>query len=136
MYGFNDDDRSRSTFSKQGEKDNLMVNKWQKNIIFFLRGWGFSFFIALIITLSFRSAIADWNDVPSGSMKPTILEGDRIFVNKLAYDLKIPFIGWQIAHWDDPQRGDIVIFFSQFLNQMSSSIYIYGLSGNKITIVG
>jgi len=38
---------------------------------------------------SFRSAVADWNDVPTGSMKPTILEGDRVFVNKLAYDLKV-----------------------------------------------
>ena len=39
---------------------------------------------------SFRSAVADWNDVPTGSMKPTILEGDRVFVNKIAYDLRVP----------------------------------------------
>ena len=48
----------------------------------------------LVIVLSLcalRSAVADWNDVPTGSMKPTIMEGDRVFVNKLAYDLKVPF---------------------------------------------
>ena len=45
-------------------------------------------------------------------MKPTILEGDRIFVNKLAYDLKIPFTTWHLAEWNNPQRGDIVVFFS------------------------
>jgi signal peptidase I len=45
-------------------------------------------------------------------MKPTILEGDRILVNKLAYDLKIPYTGWRIARWDDPERGDIVVLFS------------------------
>ena len=61
---------------------------------------------------AFRSAIADWNDVPTGSMKPTIMEGDRIFVNKLAYDLKAPFSTWHIAQWDNPRRGDIVVFFS------------------------
>jgi signal peptidase I len=35
----------------------------------------------VLIATSFKSAIADWNIVPTGSMKPTILEGDRIFVN-------------------------------------------------------
>ena len=40
--------------------------------------------IALVIATSFKSAVADWNVVPTGSMKPTIVEGDRIFVNKLA----------------------------------------------------
>ena len=44
-------------------------------------------FVVVVLT-AFRSSIADWNDVPSGSMRPSILEGDRIFVNKLAYDLK------------------------------------------------
>jgi len=70
----------------------------------------------LIITAavlgSMRSALADWNDVPTGSMKPTILEGDRVFVNKLAYDLKVPFTTWHIATWGEPKRGDIVVFFS------------------------
>src|SRR6266478_5117799 len=47
--------------------------------------------ILVIVLFAIRSSIADWNDVPTGSMIPTILEGDRIFVNKMAYDLKIPF---------------------------------------------
>jgi len=64
------------------------------------------------VAFSFRSAIADWNDVPTGSMKPTILIGDRIFVNKLAYDLKIPFTQTRIATWSEPQRGDIVTCWS------------------------
>jgi signal peptidase I len=63
---------------------------------------------------SFRSAVADWNDVPSRSMEPTILPGDRIFVNKLAYDLKIPFTMWRVAQWGDPQRGDIVVLWSPY----------------------
>ncbi len=54
------------------------------------RDWrGFVLFIAVMVV--FRSAIADWNQVPSGSMKPSILVGDRIVVDKLAYDLRIPF---------------------------------------------
>ncbi len=89
-----------------------MTEKWKKRIYKFWKGWGCSIFIALLIATSFRSAIADWNDVPTGSMKPTILEGDRIFVNKLAYDLKVPYTTWHITRWDDPKRGDIVVFFS------------------------
>jgi signal peptidase I len=46
------------------------------------------FLIFALVMFAARSSLADWNDVPTGSMKPTILEGDRVFVNKLAYDLK------------------------------------------------
>jgi len=45
-------------------------------------------------------------------MKPTIEEGDRVVVNKLAYDLKIPFTTVQLFKWGDPHRGDIVVLFS------------------------
>ena len=68
--------------------------------------------ILALVMFSVRSSLADWNDVPTGSMKPTILEGDRVFVNKLAYDLKVPFTTWHLADWGNPQRGDIVVFYS------------------------
>jgi signal peptidase I len=45
-------------------------------------------------------------------MKPTIFEGDRIVVNKLAYDLKVPFTTWRIASWSKPARGEIVVLYS------------------------
>ncbi len=74
--------------------------------------WIRPFILILLVMGTFRSAVADWNHVPTGSMKPTILEGDRIFVNKLAYDLKIPFTRIRLATWAEPQRGDLVVFFS------------------------
>jgi len=77
-----------------------------------VRHWFFSTFLMVLSVFTFRSAVADWNDVPTGSMKPTILVGDRIFVNKLAYDLKIPFTSTRLATWDDPRRGDVVICWS------------------------
>jgi signal peptidase I len=70
------------------------------------------FLLMILIVSSLRSALADWNDVPTGSMKPTIQEGDRVVVNKLAYDLKVPFTTIKIVGWDDPKRGDIVVLFS------------------------
>jgi signal peptidase I len=76
------------------------------------RDWVRPSLCAAIVLGSLRSAGADWNDVPSGSMQPTILEGDRIFVNKLAYDLKIPFTTIHLAEWGDPKRGEIVVLWS------------------------
>src|SRR4051794_23224212 len=68
--------------------------------------------VLALIVFSIRSSLADWNDVPTGSMKPTIVEGDRVFVNKLAYDLKVPFTTWRVARWSDPAPGEVVIFYS------------------------
>ncbi len=62
------------------------------------------------LMMMFRSAFADWMLVPTGSMNPTIVEGDRILVNKVAYGLRIPFTTVRLTKGDDPQRGDIVIF--------------------------
>jgi len=76
------------------------------------KGWGYTLFMAILLATSFKSAIADWYVVPTGSMRPTIVDGDRIFVNKLAYDLKVPYTLWHIAEWGNPQRGDIVVFYS------------------------
>ncbi len=84
----------------------------RKRLIVFMRGWGFSILAALLIATSFKSAIADWNDVPTGSMIPTILVGDRVFINKLSYGLKIPYTTWHILRWQIPRRGDIVVFYS------------------------
>ncbi|HEV7242318.1 MAG TPA: signal peptidase I [Thermoanaerobaculia bacterium] len=70
------------------------------------------FVLMILIVSSLRSALADWNDVPTGSMKPTIQEGDRVVVNKLAYDLKVPFTTINIVKWGNPERGDIVVLFS------------------------
>lgn len=68
--------------------------------------------IMAVIMFAIRSSFADWNNVPTGSMKPTILEGDHVFVNKVAYDLKVPFTTIHLAEWSAPQRGDIVVFYS------------------------
>ena len=68
-----------------------------------------AFFVLMIV---FRSAVADWMYVPSGSMNPTIVEGDRILVDKSAYGLRIPFTTTRLTRGSDPQRGDIAIFSS------------------------
>src|SRR5262249_34269477 len=87
-------------------------NRWRRVGRYAWREWIRPCAVIAAVVFPFKSAIADWNWVPTGSMKPTILEGDLVFVNKLAYDLKVPFTLQRLAHWDDPVRGDIVVFFS------------------------
>lgn len=71
-----------------------------------------SFILFMLLMVMFRSALADWNVVPSGSMQPTIVEGDRILVNKIAYDIRLPFSKISLKKVADPMRGDIVVFDS------------------------
>ena len=87
------------------------------------------------VMFSFRSAVADWNDVPTGSMKPTILEGDRIFINKVAYDLKVPFTTIRLAQWDDPEWGDVVVLRSPE-DKKRLVKRVVGLPGDTIEIRG
>ena len=70
------------------------------------------FVVFFLLMAVFRGAIADWNVVPTGSMIPTILEGDRILVNKLAYDINLPFSTITLLEISNPKRGDIVVFNS------------------------
>ena len=90
---------------------------------------GFALFVFLMII--FRSALADWNVVPTGSMKPTILEGDRILVNKLAYDFRIPLTDISLYKIADPTRGDIVIFDSKLADTRLVKRVI-GLPGDSV----
>jgi signal peptidase I len=70
-------------------------------------------FLALILLFGLiRTAVADYNPVPSGSMHPNILEGDVVLVNRLAYNLKVPLTDIVLARLGEPQRGDIVTFSS------------------------
>lgn len=70
------------------------------------------FLLFLLLFGIFRTAVADWNPIPSGSMRPNLLEGDVVFVNRLAYDLKVPLTDHIVVHTGDPHRGDIVTFSS------------------------
>jgi signal peptidase I len=84
----------------------------KKSIRYLWRAWVKPFALFFVIMAPLRSALVDWNWVPSGSMKPTILEGDLVLVNKLSYDLKVPFTTRHLMQWGDPSRGDIVVFYS------------------------
>jgi signal peptidase I len=71
---------------------------------------------ALLLVLVIRSSVIEAFKIPSGSMIPTLLIGDQIFVNKFSYGLRVPFTDWIGDHplyffrHHEPQRGDIIVF--------------------------
>ncbi len=70
------------------------------------------FLVFLMLFGLFRTAVADWNPIPSASMRPNLLEGDVVFVNRLAYNVKVPLTDNVVARTGEPQRGDVVTFSS------------------------
>lgn len=67
-------------------------------------------FIILIVAIIIRATIVEAFKIPSASMVPTLQIGDHIFVWKLSYGLRIPFVQKMIYRFDQPERGDVVVF--------------------------
>lgn len=98
---------------------------------FLARNKGFITFMLCMIV--FRSAVADWNVVPTGSMQPTIEIGDRILVDKLAYDVRLPLTHISLLHLADPRRGDIVVLDSRAAHERLVKRVI-GLPGDRVAM--
>jgi signal peptidase I len=75
--------------------------EWRSLVLFFCLVW-----------VPLRSSVVDYSPVPTGSMNPTILEGDVVWINKLAYGLRVPLTRLYLSQWAEPRRGDIVVVLS------------------------
>ena len=95
--------------------------------------WRVTIFFILFVIVPAKSSLADWNWVPTGSMKPTIFEGDLIFINKAAYDLRFPLTLYRLAKWSNPKRGDIVVCFSPD-DQTRLVKRVIGLPGDTVEL--
>ena len=101
----------------------------------FWREWLRPFLAVAFVLGSFRSAVADWNDVPSGSMTPTILVGDRILVDRRAYDVRVPFTSVSLSRRAEPARGDIVVFESPVDGKLLVK-RVAGVPGDTVEVRG
>jgi len=91
-------------------------------------------FLLFIFLMSvFRSAVADWYSVPTSSMQPTIYEGDRVVVNKIAYDIRLPFSNLTLFSLNTPQRGEIIVFESKAAD-LRLIKRIIGLPGDVVSM--
>lgn len=103
---------------------------------------GISLFLTLLLILFLRAFVAEPFKIPSGSMIPTLLVGDHLFVAKSSYDIRIPFTNVSVLKVADPKRGDVVVFGYPHFPQtpeMTGTHYIkrlIGLPGDVISIQG
>ncbi|MCE5336897.1 MAG: signal peptidase I [Desulfobacteraceae bacterium] len=75
-----------------------------------IREYGEAIIIAVLLALFIRAFVVQAFKIPSGSMKPTLLVGDHILVNKFIYGIRLPIVNKELIHIKDPKRFDIVVF--------------------------
>jgi signal peptidase I len=90
--------------------------------------------LALLIALAVRSSVVQAFWVPSGSMLPTIQIGDHIFVNKLAYSVRVPLVGTELFKTGDLERGEVVVFVSPIDANTDLIKRVIGIPGDTIEI--
>lgn len=93
-----------------------------------------AFFPILLIVLILRSFLAEPFRIPSGSMRPTLLEGDFILVNKFDYGIRLPITGTLLYEMGKPKRGDVIVF--KYVRRNGESIdmikRVVGLPGDHV----
>jgi signal peptidase I len=109
-------------------KANIKRSLWKQ-----WREWKGTLFFIVFVIIPVKSSLADWNWVPTGSMNPTIVEGDLIYVNKLAYGLRVPLTLHRLKQWSNPERGDIVVLFSPE-DEVRLVKRVIGVPGDRIEL--
>ncbi len=98
------------------------------------REWAEAIIIALLLALFIRTFVVQAFKIPSGSMLPTLKIGDHLLVNKFIYGVKLPFTGTTLIPWEEPTRGDVVVF--RFPKDRSTDFIkrVVGTPGDTVTI--
>lgn len=92
-----------------------------------------SFFPVLLFVLIIRSFVFEPFRIPSGSMEPTLLQGDFIFVKKFSYGLRLPVTETRVFETGAPKRGDVVVFRLPSDPSINYIKRVVGLPGDEIT---
>lgn len=91
-----------------------------------------SLFPILVVVLLIRSFTFEAFRIPSASMKPTLIEGDLVLVDKYSLGMRVPILGYRFTP-GKPQRGDIVVFRGEVDGEKAGVIKrIVGLPGDRI----
>jgi signal peptidase I len=97
-------------FGNSNSNKKQKYNGWDiKNRLFWTEGWG-SMALAILAALTIRWLVLEAYVIPSGSMFPSLLKNDHIFVNKLAYGIRAPFSESWIVKFNEPKRGEVIVF--------------------------
>lgn len=114
---------------KTAEQDSRTAPRGVETLVEYSR----SFFPVLIFVLIIRSFIFEPFRIPSGSMKPTLLVGDFIFVKKYSYGLRLPVTETKIIETGQPKRGDVVVFRLPSNPRINYIKRVVGLPGDEVS---
>ncbi len=92
-----------------------------------------SFFPVLFVVFVLRSFLVEPFQIPSSSMVPTLEVGDYILVNKFTYGIRLPVIRTKVLALNEPQRGDVMVFFPPHMNDTYFIKRVVGLPGDTVT---
>lgn len=109
----------------------MPVAQWKKKINW--KEW-FTTALLVVVLVAIRSSLLDQYRVPSGSMLPSILLGDHLIVNKMAFDLRFPLTDWVLLKRNEPLRGSIVVFKFPKDPDIIFVKRLIGLPGDQIKI--
>ncbi len=91
-----------------------------------------AFFPVIVVVFLIRSFWVEPFKIPSGSMKPTLLVGDFILVNKYTYGIRLPVLNKKILDIDPLHRGDVVVFRYPMDPSVDYIKRVVGLPGDKV----
>ena len=123
---------NRFYYAKTQEATNEPGNAAIDTVIEYAR----SFFPVLLFVLVIRSFIFEPFRIPSGSMMPTLIQGDFIFVKKYSYGLRWPVIEKKFIETGSPERGDVVVFRLPSNTKINYIKRVVGLPGDIISYDG
>jgi signal peptidase I len=92
-----------------------------------------SFFPVLLVVFVLRSFLVEPFQIPSTSMVPTLEVGDYILVNKYTYGIRLPVLRTKVISLNEPQRGDVMVFFPPHMNDTYFIKRVVGLPGDTVT---
>ncbi|GAB3277669.1 signal peptidase I [Parahaliea aestuarii] len=92
-----------------------------------------SFFPVLFVVFVLRSFLVEPFQIPSSSMVPTLQVGDYILVNKFTYGIRLPVLRTKVLELNEPERGDVMVFFPPHMNDTYYIKRVIGLPGDTVT---
>jgi signal peptidase I len=110
------DSMERVPFSEEGFTDafvradgevDVRLGRWRKSEV---REYLEAIVMAVAVAFALRAFVIEAFKIPSGSMIPTLMVGDHIFVNKFSYGPAIPYTHSRLWTSMPPRRGDVMVF--------------------------
>lgn len=104
-----------------------------KGLVHWLQKEAMPMAVMLGLLLAARDTLANHYQVPSGSMEPTLMPGDRVVVDMRAYGVRLPFTNKELLHTGEPQRGDVAVFNSP-LDGTRLIKRVAAVGGDRVTL--